>query len=191
MFSSSIARLNLFASSRFLSWPSFCTLCNLSSPSVCSDLSWFFRTCFSSSLSGCADLSWFFRTRFYFLSIGLRRSIGRTTFPLQLTNNLLGDELHRSIFNGFRELGWLGRTSLKCFSKWLLNEFANWSMFNCRTLIFSFIPIEIVSWRDIRWWTRRQISLFIQHLSSLYFSTSGIQWVGNVLWRIIAFDLVW
>ena len=52
-----------------------------------------------------------------FLSIGLLRSIGRTKFFLQLTNNLLGNGLPRSIFNGFRELGWLGRTRLKCFSK--------------------------------------------------------------------------
>ena len=47
---------------------------------------------------------------FVFLSIGLPRSIGRTKFFLQLTNNLLGNGLPRSIFNGFRELGWLGRT---------------------------------------------------------------------------------
>ena len=45
---------------------------------------------------------------FFFLSIGLPRSIGRTKFFLQLTNNLLGNGLPRSIFNGFRELGWLG-----------------------------------------------------------------------------------
>ena len=54
---------------------------------------------------------------FLFLSIGLPRSVGRTKFFLQLTNNLLGNGLPRSIFNGFRGLGWLGRTRLKCFSK--------------------------------------------------------------------------
>ena len=48
MFSSSIARLNLSASSRFLRWQSSCTLCNLSSLSGCPDLSWFFKTRFSS-----------------------------------------------------------------------------------------------------------------------------------------------
>ena len=63
-----------------------------------------------------------------FLSIGLPRSIvifqdaclrsiGRTKFFLQLTTNLLGNGLPCSIFNGLRELGWLGRTRLKCFSK--------------------------------------------------------------------------
>ena len=58
-----------------------------------------------------------FQDAFFCLSIGLPRSIGRTKFFLQLTNNLLGNGLPRSIFNGFRELGWLGRTKLKCFSK--------------------------------------------------------------------------
>ena len=57
-----------------------------------------------------------FQEAFFFLSIGLPRSIGRTKFSLQLTNNLLGDRLPCSIFNGFRGLGWLGRISLKCFS---------------------------------------------------------------------------
>ena len=38
-------------------------------------------------------------------------------------------------------------------------------MFNCRTLIFSLTPIEIVFQRDLRWWTRRQILPFIQFLS--------------------------
>ena len=69
----------------------------------------------------------------FFLCLGFPRSIGRTELFLQLTNNLLGYGFLRSIFNGFRELGWLGRTRLKCFSKWLLNEFSNWLMFNCRT----------------------------------------------------------
>ena len=98
-------------------------------------------------------------------SIGLPRSIGRTKFFLQLTNNLLGNGLPRSIFNGFRELGWFGKTRLKCFSKWLLNEFANWSMFNCRTLIISFTPVKIVLQRDLRWWTRRQVLFFMEFLS--------------------------
>ena len=39
-------------------------------------------------------------------------------------------------------------------------------MFNCRTLIFSFTPIEIVFQRDLRWWTRRQVWSFIQNFSS-------------------------
>ena len=38
-------------------------------------------------------------------------------------------------------------------------------MFNCRTLIFSFTPIEIVPQRDLRWWTRRQILPFIHFFS--------------------------
>ena len=38
-------------------------------------------------------------------------------------------------------------------------------MFNCRAQIFSFTPIEIVSQRDLRWWTRRQILPFKQFLS--------------------------
>ena len=38
-------------------------------------------------------------------------------------------------------------------------------MFNCRTLIFSFTPIEIVFQRDLRWWTTRQVLFFIQFLS--------------------------
>ena len=38
-------------------------------------------------------------------------------------------------------------------------------MFNCRTLIFSFTPIDIVFQRDLWWWTRRQIWSFIQFLS--------------------------
>ena len=106
------------------------------------------------------------------------RSIWRTKFSLRLTNNLLGHRFLRSIFNGFGELGWLGRTRLKCFSKWLLNEFANWSMFNCRTrLIISFSPIEIVFQRDLWWWSRRQILSFIQLLSSFqsfnFYNTMG------------------
>ena len=73
---------------------------------------------------------------------------------------------------------WLGRTRLKCFSKRLLNEFPNWSMFNCKTLIFSFTPIEIVFQRDLWWWTRRQILPFIQFLSrffnlSTFYNTIG------------------
>ena len=39
-------------------------------------------------------------------------------------------------------------------------------MFNCRTLILSFIPIEIVPQRDLRWWTKRQILSFIQWFSA-------------------------
>ena len=85
----------------------------------------------------------------FFLFLGFPRSIGRTEFFLQLTNNLLGNGFPRSIFNGFRWLGWLGRTKMKCFSKWLLNEFPNWSMFNCRTLIFSFTPIERSCFKEI------------------------------------------
>ena len=38
-------------------------------------------------------------------------------------------------------------------------------MFNCKILIFSFTPIEIVFQRDLRWWTRRQILPFIQFFS--------------------------
>ena len=34
-----------------------------------------------------------FQDAFFFLSIGLPRSIGRTKFSLQLTNNLLGEEV--------------------------------------------------------------------------------------------------
>ena len=132
---------------RFLRWQSSCTLCNLSSLSGCPDLSWFFKTRFSSSLSGCPDLSEELSS-----SCNLPTISWVTGCP-------------RSIFNGFRELGWLGRTRLTCSSKWLLNEFPNWSMFNCRTLIFSFTPIEIVFQRDLRWWSRRQVLLFIQFLS--------------------------
>ena len=58
-----------------------------------------------------------FQDAFFFLFRRLPRSIRRTKFSLRLTNNLLGHRLPRSIFNGFRELGWLGRTRLKCFSK--------------------------------------------------------------------------
>ena len=39
-------------------------------------------------------------------------------------------------------------------------------MFNCRTLILSFTPMEIVPQRDLRWWTRRQILPFIQFFST-------------------------
>ena len=39
-------------------------------------------------------------------------------------------------------------------------------MFNCRALILSFIPIEIVPQRDLRWWTKRQILPFIQFFST-------------------------
>ena len=53
----------------------------------------------------------------FFLCLGFPRFIGRTKLFLQLTNNLLGNGLPRSIFNGFRVLDWLGRTRLKCFSK--------------------------------------------------------------------------
>ena len=74
----------------------------------------------------------------------------------------------RSIINWFG-LGWLRKTSLKCFSKWLLNEFSNWLMFNCRTrLIISFSPIVIVFQRDLWWWSRRTNIVF--HTTSLQFS---------------------
>ena len=46
----------------------------------------------------------------FFLCLGFPRFIGRTELFLQLTNNLLGYGFPRSIFNGFRGLGWLGRT---------------------------------------------------------------------------------
>ena len=98
---------------------------------------------------------------FFFFFHMFSRSIWRTKFSLRLTNNLLGHRFPRSIFNGFRELGWLGRTSLKCFSKWMLNESSNWLMFNCRTrLIISFSPIVIVFQWDLWWWSRRQILSF-------------------------------
>ena len=45
----------------------------------------------------------------FFLCRGFRRSIGRTELFLQLTNNLLGYGFLRTIFNGFRGLGWLGK----------------------------------------------------------------------------------
>ena len=50
-------------------------------------------------------------------------------------------------------------------------------MFNCRTLIFSFTPIEIVPQRDLRWWTR-QILPFIQFspFSNLSALTNAICW---------------
>ena len=50
-------------------------------------------------------------------------------------------------------------------------------MFNCRTLIFSFTPIEIVFQRDLRWWTRRQILPFIQFLS-IFQSFSSYNTIG-------------
>ena len=51
-------------------------------------------------------------------------------------------------------------------------------MFNCRTLILSFIPIEIVPQRDLRWWTRRQILPFIQFFSTFqsFSSYNAICW---------------
>ena len=51
-------------------------------------------------------------------------------------------------------------------------------MFNCRTLILSFIPIEIVPQRDLRWWTRRQILPFIQFFSAFqsFSSHNAICW---------------
>ena len=107
-----------------------------------------------------------------FLFLGFPRSIGRTEFSLRLTNNLLGHRLPRSICNGFRGLDWLGRIKMKCFSKWLLNEFPDWSMFNCRILIFSFTPIEIVPQRDLRWWTKRPIISFIKFLHFFIFQLS-------------------
>ena len=51
-------------------------------------------------------------------------------------------------------------------------------MINCRTLILSFIPIEIVPQRDLRWWTRRQILPFIQFFSTFqsFSSYNAICW---------------
>ena len=104
------------------------------------------------------------------------RSIWRTKFSLQPFTNSLSwtrrvfflQKFPRSITNWIRfGLGWLGRSNLKCFSKWLLNEFSNWLMCNCRTqLIISFSPIEIVFQRDLWWWSRGQILSFIQLFSS-------------------------
>ena len=114
---------------------------------------------------------------------GFPRSIWRTKFFLQtLTNNLLRKErfsfLHKNTFCvhkfprsitdwiGFG-LGWFGKFSTRCFSKRLFNEFPNWLLFNCRTrLIIPFSPIVIVFQWDLWWWSRRQISSFIQHFSS-------------------------
>ena len=122
-----------------------------------------------------------FQDAFFFIFHKFPRSIWRTKFSLRLTNNLLGHRIPRSIFHGFRELGWLGRTRLKCFSKWLLNELSNWLMFNCRTrLIISFCPIEIVFQRDLWCWTRRQILSFLQHFSPIFnLSTFTIQWAAK------------
>ena len=96
------------------------------------------------------------------------RSIWRTNFLLATYQQSLGSpSFPVSIINWFG-LGWLGRTSLNCFSKWLLNWFSNWLMFNCRTrLIISFGPIEIVFQRDLWWWSRRHVWFLIQNFSSL------------------------
>ena len=106
-------------------------------------------------LSGFPELSWF-RTCCSSFDSGLPGLSERTEFFLWLTNNLLSYGSHRAIFDWFGKLGWLGRTRLKCFSKWLLNAFLDWSMFNCRAqFIIPFGPIEIAPQRDLRWWTRR------------------------------------
>ena len=119
---------------------------------------------------------------FVFLSIGLPRSIGRTKFFLQLTNNLLGNGLPRFFFNGFRELGWLGRIRLKYLSTRLLNEFSYWLLFNCRAqFIIPSGPIEIGFQRDLRWWTRRQVLSFIQFSPFLNLSAFTMQFAGSVL----------
>ena len=119
-----------------------------------------------------------FQDAFFFLFHRLPRSIWRTKFSLRLTNNLLGHRFPRSIFNGFREFGWLGRTSLKCFSKWLLNRFpTGWCSTVEPVLIISFSPIEVVFQRDLWWWSMRQILSFIQLLSSFQsFNLNTIGW---------------
>ena len=174
MFSSSIARLNLSASSRCSREPTSCTLCELAS-------------------TGFPVRSWFFMTRLSSSFTGFSRSIWRTKFSLQLTNNLLGHRFLRSITNWISGLGWLGRSSLKCFSKWLLNEFSNWPMFNCRTqLIISFGPIMIVFQRDLWWWSRETNIVF--HTTPLHFSIfqllkyNGLEVFLEEWWHSIVFD---
>ena len=172
MFSSSIARLNLSASSRFLRWPSSCTLCELPS-------------------TGFSVRSWFLRTRF-FIFHRFARSIWRTKFSLWLTNNLLGHRLPRSIFNGFRELGWLGRTRLKCFS-----PSDCWTSFPtgwCSTVEpWSFPSVQLRSrLKEIFGGGRGGKYCLSYNFSPLFnLSTCTIQWAGGVPWRIIALDLVW
>ena len=88
-------------------------------------------------------------------------------FPFSTKNTFCVHRFPRSITDwiGFG-LGWFGRFNTWYFSKRLLNEFPNWLLFNCRTqLIIPSGPIMIVFQRDLWWWSRRQISSFIQHLS--------------------------
>ena len=132
MFSSSIARLNLFAFddavSRCSGEPNSCTVC------VCA---WFHG--FPHSIVNMHDA-------IVFTLHGFSRSIWRTKFFLQtLANNLLWTGrfsfLYKNTFriHGFPRsitdwigfgLGWFGRFSTRCFSKRLLNELSNW-LFNC------------------------------------------------------------
>ena len=182
-------KVELFRIITILRWQSSCTLCNLSSPSNFTDLSWF-RTCCSSSVGGFPGLSevWLFSFRFPWVVVildmlssldtglpGLSEELG-SFCNVPAISWVTGFPERSSM--GFKGLGWLGGTRWKCFSKWLLNEFTNWSMFNRKTLIFFFTPIEIVFQRDFRWWTRKQILPFIQFfsISQSFSSYNAICW---------------
>ena len=94
---------------------------------------------------------------------------------------------------GFRGLGWLGRTRLKCFLQVTVEtSFPTGRCSTVKTLILSFIPIEIVPQRDLRWWTRRQNIAFSYNFSPV-FNLSTLY--NAICWKcppekIIAFDLV-
>ena len=75
-------------------------------------------------------------------------------------------------------LDWVGLEDFgtRCFSKRLLNGLSDWLLFNCRTrLIIPFSPLVIVFQWDLWWWSRRQISSFVQHFSTFQSLNFGIE----------------
>ena len=173
MFSSSIARLNLLTSSRCSREPTSCT---------------FVRACFHRFPRSIV----IFHDAIVFIFHKFSRSIWRTKFSLQLTNNLLG---HRFPFRSSIGLGnWVGLEE----PAWIACPSDCWTSFPtgwCSTVEpdWSFPLVQLWScFKEIFGGGRRDKYCLSYNFSPVFnLSTFTIQWAGSVPWRIIAFDLVW
>ena len=192
MFSSSIARLNLLfalddAVSRCPGESNSCTVCVYLIPQVSPfylEHSW--RDCLHTS-----QVSPFYLKNQVLLATVYQQSLVNGTCFLS-PQKLLSSP-HVSPFDHRLDRVWIGRFSTKCFSKRLLNELSNWLLFNDRTrLIIPLSPIVIVFQWDLWWWSRRQISSFIQHLSGFqsfnFFKYSGLEVFLEEQLHSIVFD---
>ena len=111
----------------------------------------------------------YLKSQVLFANVYHRSLVNGTFFPFSHKNTFCVLRFPRSITDWIRfGLGWFGKLNTWCFSKRLLNEFSGWLLFNRRTqLIIPSGSLVIVSQWDLWWWSRRQISSFIQDFSSL------------------------